>query len=153
MHERIVEILVYVLNEARRENKQVGEIDLSVLERKGYSRTEITQAFSWLVDRLKTGSQDAAERSAQESASFRILHTFEKYAITPQAFGYLIQLRDLKIISDVELEQVIERSVVSGFEDLEISDIQAIVVSVVFDDVRGGRQRSEMLYQSNDTIH
>ena len=153
MQERIVEILMYVLSEARKTNKQIGEIDVSALERQGYSQTEISLAFSWLFDRLSVGIENSPIVPEEHSTSFRVLHHAEKYAITPEAFGYLIQLRELNIISDAEFEIVIERSLLTGFERLEISAIQAIVASVLFDAGRSGKSRGEMIFHSNDTIH
>jgi uncharacterized protein Smg (DUF494 family) len=153
MQERIVEILMYVLNEVRKTNKQIGEIDISTLERQGYSQTEISLAFSWLFDRLSGNIEQAPRLPEQHSTSFRILHQAEKYVITTEAFGYLIQLRELNIISDAEFEIIIERSLLSGFERLEISAIQAIVASVLFDAGHSGKNRGEMIFHSNDTIH
>jgi uncharacterized protein Smg (DUF494 family) len=153
MQDRIVEILVYVLNEVRNERKGIEDIDTSILERKGYSQAEITMAFSWLLDRLNSrpGGSSAGERRRQ--SSFRILHDFEKHVITPQAFGYLMQLRALGIISEMELETVIERCMLSGFEALDLSAVQSVVATVLFDAERPANHRPDAVYQANDTLH
>ena len=52
MYERIVEIITFVLSELK-QNKKLSEIDLNVLQDRGYSSSEISTAFSWLVDKLE----------------------------------------------------------------------------------------------------
>jgi uncharacterized protein Smg (DUF494 family) len=149
MHERIVKILIYVLNEARRTNKPIGEIDLAPLERKGFSTAEISTAFSWLFDRLRSGGDVRSTLGETGAASFRILHPMEQYVLTPEAFGYLLQLKELEILDEVEFETVIERTLMSGFERLGVDDIQDIIASVLFEkeDTAG-----KMMFDSNDTV-
>ncbi len=153
MQDRIVEILVYVLNAVRSERKTIEDIDTSVLEGKGYSQAEITMAFSWLVDRLNSRPGTPSEEDRGERSSFRILHDFEKHVIPPQAFGYLLQLRGLEIITEAELEAVIERCMLSGFDSIDLSAVQSVVASVLFDAERPQNYRPDALYQANDTLH
>lgn len=150
MYEKIVEILIYVLNEVRRTNKPLGEIDVSVLQRKGYTETEITTAFSWLFDRLKGVPDDRQMFEEGRAESFRILHSAEQYVISPKAFGYLLQLRELNLLSSNQLEMVIDRAMMSGLEQLSISDIQDVVASVLFDT---DGPRGKMIMDANDSIH
>jgi uncharacterized protein Smg (DUF494 family) len=153
MQERIVEILMYVLNEVRKTNKPIGEIDVSSLEQRGYSKAEISFAFSWLLDRVSKGVDVPRVLPERNSTSFRVLHNAEKFAIAPEAYGYLIQLRELNIITDIEFESIIERTILAGFEQLEIPAIQSIVASVLFDSDRPDFNRGGMIINSNDTIH
>jgi uncharacterized protein Smg (DUF494 family) len=150
MYEKIVEILIFVLNEVRKTNKPLGEIDISQLESKGYTEAEISTAFTWLFDRLRTGTTVRSAIVDQNRGSFRVLHNAEQQVITPEAFGLLLQLQQLDIISDSELEMIIERAMVSGLDRHETSDIHDIVASVLFDtdSVRG-----QFFLNSNDTIH
>ena len=149
MHERIVKILIYVLDEARRTNKPIGEIDLAPLEHKGFSTAEISTAFSWLFDRLRSGGEIKNAVAQTDGMSFRILHPMEQYTVTPEAHGYLMQLKELGIINDAEFENVIERAMISGFERLTMLDIQEIVSSVLFE-----REDSsgKLMFDSHDTI-
>ena len=153
MQERIVEILIYVLSEVRKTNKPIGEIDVSLLEQRGYTTSEISLAFSWLLDRVSKDVELTKVSLEQQSTSFRVLHNAERFAISPEAYGYLLQLRELNIISDIELESIIERSILSGFEQLEVPAIQSIVALVLFDAERPDFNRSGMIINSNDTIH
>ena len=150
MYEKIVEILIYVLNEVRKTNKPLGEIDISQLENKGYTEAEISTAFNWLFDCLRTGVAARTTIVDKNKGSFRVLHAAEQHVITPEAFGFLLQLQQLDIISDSELELIIERAMVSGFDRQDASDIHDIVASVLFDT---DSTRGQFFLNSNDTIH
>ena len=153
MQERIIEILVYVLTEVKRTKKSVGEIDISQLVQKGYTQQEISTAFAWLNNRLQVDDK-VLERSSTEDnrGSFRFLHRAEQYVITPEAYGYLIQLRELNIISQQEMELVIENAMLEGFE-LSIAEIQNIITSVLFDSSLGHSSSNRTILNSNDTIN
>ena len=103
--------------------------------------------------RLNLGVEPPSETQIEHSESFRVLHNVEKLAIAPGAFGYLIQLRELNIISAEELELIIERSMLSGFEELDVSAMQSIVESVLFETDGQERGQDRFFAQSNDTIH
>ncbi|MFI5250939.1 MAG: DUF494 family protein [Bacteroidota bacterium] len=150
MYEKIVEILIYVLNEVRKTNKPLGEIDISQLENKGYTDAEISTAFSWLFDRLRSGTESKPNFVDQTRGSFRVLHHAEQHVISSQAFGFLLQLQQLEIITDSELEIIIERAMLSGYDRLNTVDIHDIVASVLFDT---DNARGQAILNSNDTIH
>jgi uncharacterized protein Smg (DUF494 family) len=152
MQEKIMEILIYVLSELKKANKSIGEIDVGALEKKGYTPIEITAAFKWVVDSLTRGENDARQ-IARNSSSFRILNSAEKLAISSEAFGYLLQLHELRVISDIELELIIERSLLSGFEQIDPVEMQNIVSSVLSEsEIRNAMQGKIVMY-SNDSIH
>ncbi len=153
MHEKIVEILIYVLNEVKNSNKTIGEIDFKDLERKGYTQSEISTAISWLYERANPEREIIEHGIDQHPHSFRILHPAERFIISPEANGYLIQLREFNILSDSDLEMVIERAMLSGYEQLSLMEIQTIVNSVLFGnfdtfDIR----RGQIIFNASDTI-
>ncbi len=150
MYEKIVEILIYMLSEVRKTNKPLGEIDISQLADKGYTEAEISTAFNWLFDRLRGANISHAPVLDQGTDSFRVLHAAEQHIIAPEAFGLLLQLRQLGLISEPELELIIERAMVNGLERQDAADIHDIVVSVLFD---SDNLRGQFFLNSNDTIH
>jgi uncharacterized protein Smg (DUF494 family) len=130
MQEKIVEILIHVLSEIQKTNKPLTEIDITALEKKGYTPSEISTAFSWLVDRIQ---EKGETKNNRQEHSFRILHAVEKEVISSEAFGYLLSLHELNLISDEELETIIERAMMSGFDKLDQEEIRMIALSVLFD--------------------
>ena len=71
MHERIVEILMFLVSELK-SNKQLNDIDVSFLTKSGYTQSEISTAFSWLFERMSVGQQ-VVTPSSQPETSFRFL--------------------------------------------------------------------------------
>jgi Smg protein len=152
MQERIIEIIVYLVNEMRN-NKPLGEIDVKVLEEGGYTQAEISSAFSWLFDKLAVSDQILPHVEHQVARSYRILHEVEKMVITPQAQGYLIQLRELGILNDGMLETVIDRAMVSGYTKIGLDETRIIVASLVFETDDQKKIGNRIISPSSDTIH
>ncbi len=153
MHEKIVEILIYVLNEVRKTNKPIGEIDFKALERKGYTQSEISTAISWLYERLVPEREVAEHKKEFRPPSFRVLHPAERYILSQDAYGYLIQLHELNILSDQELELVIERAMLSGYEQITSAEIQSMVSSILFTSVESfDQRRGQIMFSASDTI-
>ena len=87
------------------------------------------------------------------SQSFRILHPAERFIISPEAYGYLIHLRELNILSDSEFELVIERAMLSGYEQLSAQEIQTVVNSILFANSESfDMRRGQIIFNASDTI-
>ncbi|MGH2567042.1 MAG: DUF494 family protein, partial [Bacteroidota bacterium] len=86
MHERIVEILMFLVSELK-SNKQLNDIDVSFLTKNGYTQSEISTAFSWLFERISVGQQLVSPKARSDS-SFRFLNEPEKMVVSPEAYGY-----------------------------------------------------------------
>ncbi len=134
MQERIIEIIVHILNEIRNYNRTLQNIDVKKLEKLGFSDTEMNAAFSWLFDKLYFESQKPLLSDIRVSEnSHRILHEVEKMAITPEAHGYLIQLRELDIISDIDIELIIEKIMLNNIFPVSAEEIKGIVSSMILE--------------------
>ncbi len=149
MKEKIVEILIYLMSEIR-DNKRVADIDLGGLARKGYTQTEISAALSWLYESMNV-TESGTRVSESHPGSWRVLHEAEKQVIGTEAFGYLVQLRALGILDDTDLETVIERAMMSGYEKLSFDEVREIAGSVILSHPVSGTTRS--MLNSKDTIN
>lgn len=134
MNERVVEILIYIMSEIRRNRNVTTKLDIlsESLIQKGYSESEISSAFSWLMVRLNKDSEEIL--SKQEPSlkhSIRHLHEIEKAVISIEAHGYLIQLRELGIIDQLDLEQILERAMMSGASEVDVDDVKAVVAAML----------------------
>jgi len=148
MQERIVEIILYLVNELK-SHKRLSDVDVSSLEQDGYTPSEISSAFSWLFERISVG-QALTTPTAGDSASHRLLNDVEKTVIHPQAAGYLMQCQQLGIISNMDVEAIIERIMVAGFSSVGLTEIKSFVASYLFD-VDG--ENGQVAFGFNDTIH
>jgi uncharacterized protein Smg (DUF494 family) len=152
MQEKIVEIIVFLINEMRHD-KRLGDIDLRQLADRGYTENEISTAFSWMFDKINMGESilNGDRNGAQHS--HRILHETERAVFTPEGHGYLIQLRELGLLDDMDLEMAIDRIMMAGFVKVGISEVNTVVASIMFDYDDSERIGSRLMLNSNDTIH
>ncbi len=135
MNERVVEILIHIMKAIRQDSDVTNKLDLLSrnLIQKGYSESEISSAFTWLLDRLNYDSEELIEK--QEPAlqhSFRHLHEIERAIISTKAYGYIIELTELGIIDAVDVEQILERSMMLGAAKVTVEDVKSIVASMLF---------------------
>ncbi|MCK5573154.1 MAG: DUF494 family protein [Bacteroidetes bacterium] len=152
MREKVVEILILLMSEMQ-ENKTLSDIDLGDLKSKGYTQSEISAAFSWIFENMEVSSPEALRPGRPAGTSRRVLHDAEKLVLSMESQGYLIQLRELGLLDEVDLETVIERAMVAGYEKLTIGEIRQIVAAVLFSRGKPPYGAESMTFDDNDTIH
>jgi uncharacterized protein Smg (DUF494 family) len=148
MQERVVEIILFLVNELR-SNKRLNEVDVSSLTRDGYTQSEISSAFSWLFERLSAG-KPITEKSSGASTSHRMLNDSEKMVVGPLAYGYLLQCHQLGLLNNVDVETIVERIMMAGFAAVGLPEMKSFVAGYLFDMENNSGQIS---LGTNDTIH
>lgn len=151
MHERIVEIILFLVNELK-SNKQLSEVDVSLLSQNGYTQSEISTAFSWLFERLSVGEPLFTPGKAGDS-SHRMLNDAEKMVIQPDAFGYLLQCHQLGLLSNNDIETIIERIMAAGFSSVGINEMKSFVAGLLFDFDNPPNGSGHIFFGNNDTVH
>jgi uncharacterized protein Smg (DUF494 family) len=151
LYEKIIEIIVYLLSEMKK-NKQLGEIEVEQLSNLGYTQNEINTAFSWIYSKIYAGEKIFTEETVK-SRSFRVLHDVEKNVITPEANGYLIQLRELGLITDMDIETIIDKIMLSAYNKIEVEDMKSYIAAYLLDldDMNNSNRRIAL--NTNDTIN
>jgi uncharacterized protein Smg (DUF494 family) len=150
MQDKIVELIIFILSEIKTLEINLQDVNVVELEKLGYSKSEMNVAFSWLFDKLCF--RDFGFSSPDETPhSFRVLHEVEKLAISPESYGYLIQLRELDIISDSDIEDIIEKIMMSQSHSIELDEMKDIVSSVIFDTDEDISQR--LSAYDNETVN
>ncbi|MBN1466629.1 DUF494 family protein [candidate division KSB1 bacterium] len=134
MDKRFLDVLTFVLNEIN-ENSD-GDLDLQtvidVLEDEGYSEDEISSAMSWIMnhgdqlDRITTEQKSNIPRPV-----WRSLNDIEEETISPKAYSYLFHLRELNILTDDNLEKIIDRAVNLRLLRMSVEDMKDLVTAVV----------------------
>lgn len=152
MKEKVVEILIYLMSEIQGD-KRLSEIDLTDLKSKGYTQSEISAAFSWLYENMQPSQSNALPSGRAFHGSRRVLHDVEKLALSTESQGYLIQLCELGVLSDRDLESVIERAMVAGYEKISVQELHQIVAAVLFTKDAGEDGANRSMLNSGDTIH
>ena len=133
MQERIIEIIVYLLSHLNQERKGRDKFDLTnELLVKGYTDVEINLAFSWLFNHLKRPVTDRLDETRQYAEDLEDYPEFEELVISPDAYGYFLQLVQLGVIKEDDIEMFIERAVAFGKDDISVDDLKSIVASILF---------------------
>lgn len=156
MNERVVEILVYIMSEIKDRQGKLDKIDSisKDLLQRGYTQGEINAALSWLFEKLKPNTEEILHKTDFHlSGSFRILHDAERAVITPKAYGYLIQLKELGLIDLSEMEQIIERAMTIGSNSIDEEEMKTIVASLLFDSEYSNIDNSFLIMDKQNIIH
>ncbi len=151
LYEKIIEIIVYLLGELKK-NKQLAEIDLENLSNLGYTQNEINTAFGWIYSKIYAGEKIFNEEGAK-NRSFRVLHDVEKNVIAPEAYGYLIQLKELGLITDMDIEVIIDKIMLSAYNKIGLEDIKGYIASYLLDIDDMNNSNRRIMINTNDTIH
>jgi uncharacterized protein Smg (DUF494 family) len=157
---RILEIITYLLGQMK-DRKDLADVNTRELTERGYSQAEISTAFSWLLDKLALASIQAdlfrTESSRTDNKAirdqYRPFHEFENGLMSVEACGYLLQLREFGLLSDIEMEAIIDRIWFFGGSNIDLTSIQEISAQVIFDFNDSARTGSRMMLRSTDTIH
>jgi len=152
MQEKIVEILVYLIGELQK-NTPIADIDLTVLSQQGYSTTEISTAFNWLFEKISHGENIITDVSPSSPHSHRILHDAERMVVSAEAYGYLIQLRELGLITDLDIEVLIDRVMMSGYASVNVEEMKTLVAGLLMESDDSSNSGSRKMIHGKDTIH
>jgi uncharacterized protein Smg (DUF494 family) len=122
MDQRIVEILMYVIGEIQSHRIKVEEIEgiSDELVQRGFSQREVAAAISLFADRLGGESKRTLVGAPSVVSAHRVLHDIERQYITPEAYGYLIQMVHLGILDFSDAEELIEHCMLLG--NLNVGD-------------------------------
>jgi uncharacterized protein Smg (DUF494 family) len=151
MQERIVEIILFLVSELR-SDRQLSDVDVSLLARNGYTQSEISSAFSWVFERMSVGQPLVKEGSDLES-SFRVLHEAERIVISPDAHGYLLQWQALGLLTNNEIEMIIERIMAAGFSAIGEAEMKSFLAGFLFEQEHERHRGGRISLSGNDTIH
>lgn len=134
MYEKVMEIIVILMKHMQDEQGRFNDIsDVSqTLVGYGYTQQEVNTAFAWLFERLQAQAEIVVDAAAPlQPKPNRILHAIERLIISPEAYGYLIQLRELGLIDDVQTELLIERAMLTGARSVTQDDIKTIAAAML----------------------
>ncbi len=137
--QRVVGLVMQLLKEIREQHLQLEDVEIlsDDLIRQGYTENEINAAISWVFSRLDgVNPSDILYKADSAKTSFRVLHPAEKAVIQPDAYGALLEMLSIGMISAEDTERIIERAMAFG-GPLDAEEIHLIVHSHLFE---GGSQ-------------
>jgi uncharacterized protein Smg (DUF494 family) len=127
---KVIEILIILMKEIKQRGmaKEQMRVLSGELLNRGYTEQEISSAFTYIIERF--GSD--LEGLAPDPKSFRVLHDFERIFISADAYGYLLQLSALGLVSAEEVERIIERAVLTSIPNMKVEEMKPLVGEVLF---------------------
>ncbi len=137
MKGRVIDIIVYLMKQLNETGKGLGKLNRLArgLQNQGYTEAEISDAFYWLLERLRLQlSQLARSQQSLPKKSSRILHGTENILFSRTGYGYLIQLYQLGLIDDEQREQIIQQALTSGLEEIGELEVKAFAARLLLSD-------------------
>ena len=136
MRNRILEIVVFLMDYMGDERERQSEADdvSAALRNLGYSDQEISSAYTWFLEQFKGTPEQFFSKFPKNHSSQRMLTDTERMYITSDAQGLLIKLLDSTIISDEQMEAILERAIFFATEPITLEQIKIIASAVVFNE-------------------
>ncbi len=151
MQEKVLEIIVHILSQIK-SDKRLNDIDVDALAKEGYTDAEINSAFAWIYSKIEQGESLFIEKN-KTNKSHRFFHHAEKSIITNDAIGYLIQMKELGLISDLDEELIIDRIFFLGYQKAGIPEIKTVLTTLIFNFDGKSDKLERLILQNNETIH
>lgn len=151
MQSNVIDIILYLVRQLQ-VGKKLKDIDLKSL--KSYSNAEIGAAYSWIYQKHENGELDHVFQGhyTHEESSHRVLHMAERMIIDPHAYGYLLELLNAGLITQHQMEHIIEKSLLGNAERITLDRIKSIVSGYITKSEPGSILHSFYL-KGNETIN
>ncbi len=149
MQNNVIELIIYLV---RRVHFGVSLKDIRLDKIHGYNKAEISAAYSWLLQKYDSGELKQDISKLRKVSSPRVLHSSERTLISPEAYGYLLELYYLGIIDEIRMERMIEYAMFRPDGKTETNDIKEWVAKMIFDNEHNTDDQS-LLLQGNETIN
>jgi uncharacterized protein Smg (DUF494 family) len=127
----------------------------SYLKNQGFTESEISSAYSWLLNRLQQDSEFLYNAEYNRMGT-RILSETERRLFTPPAYGYILQLQHLGLLNEEQLEQVLERGAMIWSSPVGVDQLKTLIDSVLFYDNRAieiSGDASQYILDENETVN
>ena len=120
----------------------------------GYTHQEIEAALFWFYNRHDLKFINKSDDKFGKD-SFRFLHDAERNVISPEAYGYLIELQQLGLINLTEMDAIIERAVMIGGRRIDVDEVKMFIAAIVMEQSSAfsPAMQTVMLKTPSDKVH
>lgn len=134
MQNNVIDIIIHLIRNIE-VGKRLNEVSADQL--KGYDRSEISAAYSWIIQKKESGELDSIlnRRKAGEKKNtpHRVLHIAERMMISPEAYGYLLELMNYGLLDYMAMERIIESVMLQSTERISLEKMKTVVASIFFE--------------------
>ena len=137
MGDRVLEIVIHLMDHLRDNQGQISDMDLIFTDLKGlgYTDNEISSAYCWVMDRFNGEDDTYFSEFPDNHSSTRILTNYERHQLSPEAYGFLIKLMHHDLLDDEQFEMVLERSSMFSPKPIDLEQVKLVTSSIVFRDM------------------
>lgn len=120
----------------------------------GYTQQEIEAALFWFYNRQELRVINRGE-DRFAAAAFRVLHEAERSVIAPEAYGYLVELKQLGLITLSEMDAIIERAMLYGGRKIDLDEMKMLLAAMIMDQSSSFPPNIQtlLLKSSSDKVH
>ncbi len=136
MNNKTIEILIFLLGYLKEnsfDDDSLSQFSENLIV-SGYSESDVADALGLLLEKLNYVPMKSAELSVQKDTSTRMLSDIERMSIPPDAYGYILKLRSLSLISGAQMERVIDYCMFTASNKIAENEINEIVAEIIFED-------------------
>lgn len=138
--DRILEIVFFLMDRMRENSGMLASVnDLSEdLRDLGYSEDEISVAFTWLADRVRSSGGAVFADFPHLPQSHRIFTPQERLHLTGEAQSLIVSMANIGLVDTEQLEMILDRAQVYGTRPVGADQIKWLTSRVLTNDLPGG---------------
>jgi uncharacterized protein Smg (DUF494 family) len=136
VQDRILEIVVYLMNQLTEHQGTLSSIDemSADLRSMGFTDNEISSAYNWLLKHFEDYPESFSFMDKKVSdKTVRILSDSERKVISTEAYGYLLQLKQLGLLATDQMEMILDRCVLFAADSIDLAEIKILASTAMFD--------------------
>jgi uncharacterized protein Smg (DUF494 family) len=137
------------LDNSRSLDKAADDISIS----KKYNKNILATAFSWIYEKTIRDISEATEYNGLVSSSKRIFSEEENILVGTENFNYLLHLNNIGLLTNYDLEIIIEELKLFPRELINTEAINVIIISLFLEVNTLTLPGSRLLLYSSDTIN
>jgi uncharacterized protein Smg (DUF494 family) len=119
-----------------------------LLTSRDYESEDLRSAFELIVQLLEPVAEENYQPVEARSGRNRVLNHWERTNLTPQAYGYLLRLKQSGSLNDEHVELILERAGSLGARRMDVEDVEDLASWVLFgmdsEDAGPGHERSRL---------
>jgi uncharacterized protein Smg (DUF494 family) len=147
MHKNSILDLIIFLAKQIRHGENITEIKQDSL--KGYNYAQISAAYSWILQKHPSVSE---KKSKDVQSGHRVLHFAERMLISPEAYGYLLEMVNIGLLDGKSMEHIIERVMFQSTEPIDLEKVKLLVENYIFENDTMFKNHTSML-RGNETVN
>jgi uncharacterized protein Smg (DUF494 family) len=103
-----------------------------LLTSRDYEADDMRSAFELIVQLLEPVAEENFQPVEDRGGRNRVLNHWERTNLTPQAYGYLLRLKENGSLNDEHVELILERAGSLGARRMDVQDVEDLASWVLF---------------------